>query len=222
MIKAKNRLIIALVLNLLIVFLEAFALFGTFFNNDGSFNWEFFQYYTHYSNVFVFLSSIYVSLELMKEILSSSGERTSYLSRLFKYMSSSMITLTFLVVIFVLVPSNGFRDWKFYLFKKNFIFEHLVCPILSILGITVFGDYRDFALKETVLASVPTAFYAVVITILNLTGTIEGPFTFAMVYKQSWYVSVFWFVGLVGGSMGIAYGLLWLARKIKVAEQAVR
>ena len=218
MIKVKDRLIVALVMNLMIVFFEAFALFGTFFNTDGSFNWEFLQYYTHYSNLFVFFTSIYVSLELVKEVISTHGVRTNYLSRMLKYMSSCYLTLTFLVVLFVLVPSNSFHDWKVYLFKKNFIFEHLLCPILAFLSVTVFGDYRDFGTREACISVIPTALYAVVITILNITRTISGPFEFCKVYSQPWFVSVLWCIGLVGGSWVINMGMLHLSRRMQVSE----
>ena len=217
MVKEKNRLTIALIINLLIVFFESIALFQTFITKEGGFNYSLFQYYTNYSNFFAFLACLYVSLEISKE-LTGAIRRTPYLSRLFRFITVCMMTLTFFTVIFVLIPMAGWSKWRNYLIENNFIFEHILCPILCFVSFAFFGDYRDFGKKEALLSVIPTALYAIILTILNVLNIVDGPFTFLKVHEQSVFISVMWFIIMVGGSYLIAAVLLWLQSRIHVSE----
>ena len=218
MIDNKKRLKIALFLNLLIVFFESYALFQAFFNTGSGFNWRFLQYYCHIANICTLLSSVLVALELMKELQSKNGERTAYPARVLKFASTTAMVFSFFITLFVLVPTDSFKKGRLYLLTGYYFFEHILCPILAFLTVSVFGDYRGFGRKETLIAVTPTALYAAVMFILNALRLMEAPFPFFSVYSQSWYVSVMWFVVLVGISYGCAWLLVFLARKIRIAE----
>ena len=217
LVREKNRLTIALIINLLIVFFESIALFQTFITKEGGFNYSLFQYYTHYSNFFAFLACLYVSLEISKEV-TGAIKRTRYTSRLFRFITVCMMTLTFFTVILILIPMAGWSRWRNYLIENNFIFEHVLCPILCFVSFAFFGDYRDFGKKEALLSVIPTALYAIILTVLNVLNIVDGPFRFLRVHEQSVLVSVMWFILLVGGSYLIAIALLWIQKKIHVSE----
>ncbi len=108
MIEKKKRLKTALFLNMLIVFFDSYALFQAFFNTVSGFNWSFLQYYCHIANIFTLISSLLVSLELMKELQSVKEERTSYPVRVMKFASTTAMILSFLITVFVLVPTDSF------------------------------------------------------------------------------------------------------------------
>lgn len=216
-ITAKKRLKIALFLNLAIVFFESYALFQAFFNTADGFNWQFLQYYCHIANICTLFSSVLVALEIMKELQSNNGERTSYSARVLKFASATAMVFSFLITIFVLVPSDSFGKGRLYLLSGYYFFEHLLCPVLAFLTVSVFGDYRDFGKKETLIAVIPTVLYASVMFILNALRLMEAPFPFFSVYSQSWYVSLMWFVVLTLISYASAWLLVAFARKIRIS-----
>ncbi len=216
MMDKKKKLKGALFLNMLIVFFESYALFQAFFNADGGFNWHFLQYYCHIANICTLISSLLVALELMKELQSNMRERTSYISRVLKFASTTAMVFSFFITVLVLVPFDSFGKGRLYLLSGYYFFEHLLCPLLSFLTITVFGDYADFGRKESLIAVVPTFLYASVMFLLNALKIMEAPFPFFSVYSQSWYVSLLWFTALVAFSFGCAWLLVGAARIVRI------
>ena len=130
----------------------------------------------------------------------------------FKYMSTCMLTVTFLVVITVLAPmyssyfSSPVKAYTALLFNGNMLYQHFLCPILAITS-TLFSDTplskddrifnsRPTPLKSALTAVIPTMLYAIVIVILNILKVIEGPYPFLMVYAQPVWASILWFIAL--------------------------
>ena len=63
------------------------------------------------------------------------------------------------------------------------------------------------------MAWIPTVIYAVVVVILNILKLLEGPYPFLYVYKQPWYISLVWAVGIVGANLLCAF-LMHLIRAV--------
>ncbi len=208
---ARRRKIIALILNLVMVFLEAFALLRVFINRDGSLNYTLFLYYTHDANILAFIASLWCSLELSKE-LSGASARTLHFARYLQYLSVCGLTVTIIVVFTVIIPF-GSKGASYLLLSDSFFLEHILCPVLSVVSFVFFGDCWDFDRKLAFHAMIPTSLYAVVIGALNIAGAVYGPFSFFKVYEQSLFMSVFWFLVLNGGTYCCARILLYLASR---------
>ena len=69
-------------------------------------------------------------------------------------------------------------------------------------------------LSMVFIAWIPTVIYAIIIVILNVLKVLEGPYPFLHVYKQPWYVSVGWAVGIVGANFLYAYLMMVLQNVI--------
>lgn len=220
MISNKKRLNTALALNLLIVVFDSYALFMAFFSDKGGFKWQFLQYFCHIANILAVLSSLYAAFVIMAEREHPRGNKATYPARLSAFVTTTCLIFSFIITVCVLVPLDSFGKGRLYLLSSYFFFEHLVCPILAFLTISVFGDYRRFGNREALTAVIPIAAYAAVMFLLNILKVMDAPFYFFSVYTQSWYVSVMWFIGLIALAYGSAWLLIFLARKIKVAEVA--
>ena len=127
---------------------------------------------------------------------------------IFKYIATGCLTLTFLVVIFVLCPMMG--GYKEGLIKENLIYQHTLCPIIAIVSFLIFDPTLTFSWQAVIWAWIPTAIYAVVTIILNVLKLLEGPYPFLYVYRQPWYASVAWGIGIVGADFLMVLGLLAL------------
>ena len=58
-----------------------------------------------------------------------------------------------------------------------------------------------------------TIAYAIVFITLNILKVYEGPYPFLMVYKQPVYMSIVWFILIVGGAFGIGKGIMWIKNR---------
>ncbi len=210
MIKNEKRLICALALNVVILLLEAHSFFVSIFIKR-NISASYFAYYTHISNAFAFIASILITSEIARELVNSKV-RTRLVVRRIRYVSVCMQALTMVTVLFVLLPSDilkGTLELKSY---AN-IEEYLLCPLLSIVSIIIFGDYRSLGVRDAIMAVIPTVVYAVVMVILNATGMYSGPYSFFRVRNQSFAASFLWTVLIIGGAFLISLSVIRLAGK---------
>jgi len=167
------------------------------------------QYYTNLSNLLQMVSSIVYLLIYQMKLY-----RYVRLSLLLRYAATVSLLVTFLTVVFVLIPSaspkgspEGTRQAK----AKEMLFEgpafylHFLCPILSFLSFVLFEDSGEEAerlhMDDVLWAASPTFAYAVIFSILNLLKKVKGPYVFLHVYEQPWYISVMWMLVIPGGSV---------------------
>ena len=61
-------------------------------------------------------------------------------------------------------------------------------------------DIARLSFKETLLATSFTGIYAFLFIILNILKIVDGPYPFLQVYKNGVYMSLIWFLLIVGGS----------------------
>ncbi len=158
-------------------------------------------YYTNLSNIFAMIVSILfiIFYKSKKEFIKD-----------LRFMATSCLTVTFLVVLLVLSPMYGF-NYKLLMFTNVFFLFHTLCPLLSIISYLFFEERS----KKLDLGFLFTLIYGVIVITLNIFRAIEGPYPFLKLYEQSIVVSVFWFIAITGGSYLIGIILDTLKTKIE-------
>ena len=136
-----------------------------------------------------------------------SNKKIPRILSLLKYTTTICLSLTFFVVIFILAPMYNF-NYSYLLFENSLLYHHLLCPILSIITFIFFDDLGKFTLKDNFIGILLTLFYAVLLTILNIFRVVEGPYPFLMVYKQTIFMCIIWFIVI----LTLAYILAYILR----------
>lgn len=155
------------------------------------------EYYTEDSNILALFSSLLFVIYLI------SNKKIPRWLELFKYMTTICLTVTFLVVIFILAPMYNF-NYYYMLFYHNLLFQHLLCPIISIITFIFFDKMSILDKKDSMIGISLTLLYGFILIILNLFKLIEGPYPFLMIYKQPIYMSIIWFILIIGLSYFIS------------------
>lgn len=191
---------IALIINIIILLVEIFAFTKSIFiSKDFSLS-----YYTNDSNIIALISSLLFiifykkNIELVKDI---------------RFVATSCLAVTFLVVLFILSPMYNF-NYKLLMFTDNFFIFHTLVPILSIISYIAFEDRSS----KNYLCLIFTTVYGVILITLNILTLIEGPYPFLMVRNQSPLMTLLWGGLIIGGSYLVGIGLNYLNKKIKGAK----
>ena len=112
-----------------------------------------FKFFTVDSNILMGITSlIFVTKEIKKEKITKNMYRL-------KLMSTTAVTLTFIVVFTYLGPiaENGIIS----LLQNSNIFFHLIIPVLSIINLTMFEKTNKLEFKDTIYGLLPTIIYAI-------------------------------------------------------------
>ena len=148
---------ISLIMNILIVILELIG-FVLLFKNQGGIA---FQYYTEDSNILLFITSLIFTIYLF-----TNKKIPRWLSML-KYISTIGVTLTFLVVIFILAPMMNFNYSKM-LLDGALLYQHLLCPVLSIITFLFFDELGSYSKKDNITSLSLTVLYSIILVSLNI------------------------------------------------------
>ena len=206
----KKREKLSLIFNILILLMEVIG--ATMPLEEGI---ERLEFYTVLSNYFTIIPCLLMVIFI---IVKKSLSEIPYPVMIMKYMATVALALTFIVVLVVIIPSDyGFSGYlegllKFE-FEGEFLYWHLLCPLLTVISFIFFeGDRRLNKKKTMYYPCLYTLVYAFVLVILNITGKVAGPYPFLMVLVNPWYISLIWFVviGLVN---------YFLAREILLVNQ---
>ncbi len=200
----RKRNTTALVLNTAVIAFELYALSYTFFFASGSFDISAFQFYTNDSNIVALFASVFYVVS------SLSGKGRENASRI-RFIAQAGLTLTFLVVLCILIPLEP-ESAEHLLLERAFFFEHLACPVISFVSF-VFFEESSLSRRDVILALLPTALYGIVIVVLNLLGTVDGPYPFLRIREQSPLMSAFWFLLILCSDCLVAGVLLFLSKK---------
>ncbi len=158
-----------------------------------------FECYTDQSNLLMMITSGFFLYYLRME-----KEIPKWL-RILRYMAVLNLVVTFLVVLFVLIPMNNF-DFGYCLFYRSMVFHHTSIPILSLfmfLKIDRIGN-EPLSKKESALALLWTIFYAVFVITMNIIRVLDGPYPFVQVYHQPVWATVLWIAGIILVTFGIS------------------
>jgi hypothetical protein len=157
-----KKLKLSLLINIIITILTIFASFIMFTGIKITHGAEpiletskigMFKFFTVDSNILMGITSlIFVIKEIKKEKLTKNMYRL-------KLMSTTAVTLTFIVVFTYLGPisENGIIS----LLQNSNIFFHLIIPILSIINLTIFEKTNELKFKDTIYGMIPTIIYAI-------------------------------------------------------------
>ena len=133
--------------------------------------------------------------------------------KIFKYATTICLTVTFLVVLFVLAPMYGF-NYNYLLLKDGLLYQHLICPILCLISFFFFDDMDKLSLKDNLKGLSFTFIYGIVLVILNILEVVKGPYPFLMVKEQSIFASFIWFIVIDGLAFLISWGIRMLKNKL--------
>lgn len=193
----KNKFGVDIALNVVIIVLEIIACI-IFMESVGSID---LTYYTIDSNLFLLISCIlYLAFR----------KNTPRIVQLFKYSSTLSVLITFLVVIFVLMPMYDF-NYHFLLLDGPAIYVHVLCPILACISFILFerNDLEN-TFKNNLRAIYFTIAYGIILIILNVEKIVVGPYPFLKVYEQSFLMSLFWVILIIGVAFILARLLLMI------------
>ena len=187
-------------LNILFMFFEVVALAWTM----GQYMLESFIYYTILSNLFALIVGIiYFYYSYQKKI-----PKIVSILRLSSVLS---LTVTFLVSLFILLPSFNF-DFKLIYGGTN-LFLHFVCPIMLFIIYLIYDKRVKLTKKDIIIANALTFVYGAVMVPLNILKVVEGPYPFLMVYKQSILMTIIWLIVIVGGTTLLGFSLYKIKKK---------
>lgn len=192
-----NNLDVDVFLNVGIIILEIIALIICL-NTFGSVD---LVYYTIDSNIFLLISSI---LYLVYR------NKLPRIVQLFKYSSTLSVLITFLVVVFVLLPMYNF-NFNFLLWDGPNLYVHVLCPIIALISF-VFFEKNDLenTFKNNLCAVYFTVIYGIILIALNIEKIVVGPYPFLKVYEQSIFISLFWVILIIGAALLLARLLLMI------------
>lgn len=156
--------------------------------------WEIFAYYTQISNIITLISSL---------ALVSTG--SNEVSVTLRYLSSCMLTMTFLITLFVLVPMGA--GFKRMMLSGNGLYHHTLCPVLSVASYIMLEDHSHMWMFPVILTFV----YGVVMLAMNAKDKYDGPYPFFRVHDQSKAATVMWVAVLTGIITIISTGISKLA-----------
>ena len=205
--KNKNKTIMSIILNTIIFIIELLVLIKIAINKESLG----IEYYTVESNLIALVSSaLYVICSIV--LLVGKIKNIPKFVKVLRYIETTSLFLTFFVVITILGQTTNL-GYKTLLFTGNMLYQHTICPIISIISFIFFENYDFKGIKDITLAVLFTYLYAVVAIALNLLKIIEGPYPFLLVYKQPFYMSIIWLVVIMIIVNILAYILIKANRK---------
>ena len=176
-----------------------------------------FFYYTELSNILLLISSGSALFTFYANVVKGCG--TNFPTHLLRFASTSANTLTFVVVLFVLMPTSS--NPLSLLISGSMLFHHTLCPLLSLVSFLFFEKEEACHLKysHVPLTLIFTVLYGLVFLLLNVFRVYDGPYFFLKVYDRPAWATVLWLVGILAFSYGIDF-LLCLGNK-KIFDRGV-
>ncbi len=205
----KKRLAIACTVNLIIVLMEIVSAIMGFALRWNEYRLKAFLFYTQDSNLFALFACGAMAYAQLQCLQGKKNAPSKAIQRM-KYMAACALSLTFLVVLFVLIPLAGWQSITDKLFADTKLYHHFLCPLLAAGSFIFLEDDPALTKQEAGFAVIPTACYAAVLTILNILRIADGPYPYLRVYEQPVWASALWSVVILGSAYGIARGLLWM------------
>lgn len=162
-----------------------------------------FQFYTEDSNLFAMIVAGIYSIFIIINLKNNTNTLPAWLKSI-KYMSVGCLTVTFVVVIFVLAPMAGDNGYRLMLFSNSMLYHHFLCPIVAFLSFAIFESTTPLKKIYTIYTLIPTFLYASIAIILNVTRVLTGPYPFLRVYEQPIYMSILWCIIILGTAFILA------------------
>nr|MCR5054603.1 hypothetical protein [Lachnospiraceae bacterium] len=186
----------ARILNLIIVILELIAVFKTPKEENVL---KSFVYYTRISNLIAFISSLLLVFLGQKPFI-----------EVLRYLSTSMLVMTFFVTACILVPLT--MNLRGLMLSGSGLFHHLLVPVLSLISYLFAEDRVSFI--WFLLPVAVTLIYGLTMLYLNHKGLVVGPYPFFRTKAYSAGKITLWMGGLVI-AVSIFSGLIGYHKPLK-------
>ena len=202
------RDILALVANIVLIAVEIIG-FRLIVIENGKID---FFYYTEIANAVSLIAAIaYVVFMLICTFKEFEMPKTI---SLLKYTSVISLMVSLIIVLVVLVPYYD-NAYVYLLFNGSNLFHHTLAPLIALVSFVFIEEHHIKGLIDNAIGISVTLLYGVTFTILNATKVVTGPYPFLMVYKNSFGMSVVWFLGIIGGAFLLAQLLEFVSSKGK-------
>ncbi len=148
-----------------------------------------FRYFTNLSNMLCAIMCAIVIPFNIKTLISGKDEEPKW-AAICKFLSTVAVSVTFLVVVFFLGPTQGYD----LMFAGPCLYLHCICPLLAIISYAVCELQNKLKFVETLYGIIPTIAYGIVYFIMVMIlgqekGGWEDFYGFATVIP--WYASIF-------------------------------
>jgi len=149
-----------------------------------------------------------------------------------KFMFTISITLTFLVMAFILTPDMMASGNGYYFLTPGNIFPHYVTPILAIADFILFDTAWINTFKDSFYAVIMPLYYLVFAFVCSFSGVIfsrgeKVPYYFLNYDKLTWFgftsngPGVFWWISILTVFIiGMGFGYIALNKFIKKTKFA--
>lgn len=171
----------------------------------------FFKYYTNLSNLMALVVSAICAFYLFLDIKYKTNNIPKSL-KLLRFYNTIYLTITFIVVLFILAPARGIEGVVYYMTYGCYLFHHTLVPIIS-FALLWFEDH-EVKFIHTLHAMVPTILYGIVTLFLNYFGYIYGPYPFLMITYNPPLLSVLYLTGVVAIAYLIGLGIYFITKKL--------
>ena len=179
----KKRIVFAILFNFVILCFEVFALIECI-KLKGILT---FTYYTTTSNFLALIVSLLFCI-VAPICLIKNKTLPTWLS-LFRFTSTVCLCITFIISLFIIVPL--YPNLLNYMILQNpGIFQHLICPLLSLFSFLAFEKHSHLPQKALTIALIPTLSYGAINLVLNILKITAGPYPFFYLFVVPWYVPV--------------------------------
>lgn len=157
---SKKNLIALLIINMVTVILFFLAWIETMSTKKGALiasGFAYLRYYTVISNALFTVTSLVLAIIVIC-MLAGKASRVPRAVFMIKYISASMLSVTFWVVLVMLAPRLGIV----FLFSGANFWYHFIIPFISIGEFILLDRFGKISFKETFLTLIPTLIYAAV------------------------------------------------------------
>lgn len=164
------------------------------------------EYYTEDANLFSLIVCIMYLCYLCNNI------KIPRWLEVLRLSSIICLVLTFIIVIVVLLPTSDVQ----FMFGGANLFFHLLCPVFLLFLYLYIDKKTKLNSMEILYACMPTIIYGIIMAILNILKTYNGPYPFLKIYEQSFAVSLLWEAGILCLAYFIGYFLNKWRKKAKL------
>jgi len=163
---------------ILVVYMTVNVMFRIVDVVDYAASQDIYLFFTNWSNYLAAVLSIGTLYCIHK------GIRSPRILLVLKLAAVMMLTITMVVVAFVMVPYQG---WTILLNPEGSLMAHLINPILAIVDFLYLSDMETMGVKEAMLSTIPMLFYVAFIAVfLIIAGNDDlAPYPFLRIHSQS-------------------------------------
>ncbi|MBE5763197.1 MAG: hypothetical protein E7338_03120 [Clostridiales bacterium] len=201
--------ILSLVCNVIFLGLTIWAVSFYFYSDTGSGNmlahgFTCFRFFTIDSNVLAAIASaIYIYFNIVR--LTGKNIETPLWLKVFKYVATNTVAVTFFVVLLILVPM-GYITYGYsmgYFYEYNCSVLHAITPILAMLTLAMFESEDRFDKKYTYFQFLPVAVYGIIYLICVVIVGVWPDF-YGFTFDGRYYLSPIAVLLVFGVSYGAA------------------